>query len=84
MKGPGTYTVINNMLGCAGGTLRGSGNAMLAASRTGSALTGRLAFDNGWTPPYSGTLQDGSHISGAFQSIDRGPCPFDLYFGLVP
>ena len=84
VRGSGTYTVLQNALGCGGATLRGNGNVTFAASVRNGALVGRMAFDNGWTPPYTGTLVDSSSINGAFQSIDAGPCPFALFKGLVP
>jgi hypothetical protein len=84
VHGTGTYTVLQNTLGCGGVTLHGNGNVTLAASVKNGALVGRMAFDNGWTPPYTGTLVDSSSINGAFQSIDAGPCPFALFKGLVP
>jgi hypothetical protein len=84
VKGSGTYTVLQNALGCGGATLHGNGTVTLVASVKNSALVGHMAFDNGWTPPYTGTLVNGSAIDGAFQSIDAGPCPFELFKGLVP
>jgi hypothetical protein len=83
VRGSGTYTVLQNTLGCGGATLHGTGNVTLAASVKNNAIVGHMAFDNGWTPPYSGTL-GGTSINGAFQSIDAGPCPFALFKGLVP
>ena len=84
VRGSGTYTVLQNNLGCGGATLHGNGNLTLAASAKNGALVGHMSFDNGWTPPYTGTLVDSSSIDGAFQSIDAGPCPFALFKGLVP
>jgi hypothetical protein len=84
VKGPGTYAVLDNSLSCGGATLRGNGSLTFAASRSGSEVTGRMAFDNGWTPPYSGSVEMNVRINGSFQSVDRGTCPFPLYFGLVP
>jgi hypothetical protein len=83
VRGSGTYTVLQNALGCGGATLHGTGNVTFAASVKNNAFLGHMAFDNGWAPPYSGTL-DGTSINGAFQSIDAGPCPFALFKGLVP
>jgi hypothetical protein len=83
VRGSGTYTVLQNTLGCGGATLHGNGNVTFAASVKNNAIVGRMTFDNGWTPPYSGTLV-GTSINGAFQSIDAGPCPFALFKGLVP
>jgi hypothetical protein len=57
VKGAGTYRVFDNALGCGGGTLQGSGNVSFRASRSGTAITGVMAFDNGWTPPYTGVLR---------------------------
>ncbi len=84
VRGSGTYTTLQNALGCGGGTLQGSGTLTLAASVKDTTVVGHMAFDNGWTPPYSGTLVNGTSINGAFQSIDAGPCPFALFKGLVP
>jgi hypothetical protein len=84
VKGTGTYTVLDNILGCGGATLRGGGSLTFVAGRSGSTVSGHMGFDNGWTPPYNGALEENTHINGAFQSIDRGTCPFPLYFGLVP
>ena len=84
VKGPGTYVVLDNTLSCGGSNLHGSGSVAFAAARSGSAVTGRMAFDNGWTPPYSGSVEMNVRINGSFQSVDRGTCPFPLYFGLVP
>jgi hypothetical protein len=85
VKGAGTYTVIVNSLGCGGSTLTGNGSVTLAAARTSeSSIRGTMRFDNGWAPPYSGTLVESSRIDGAFGSIDAGPCPLTLYHGLVP
>lgn len=83
VRGSGTYAVLQNTLGCGGGTLHGNGNVSFAASVKNNAIVGHMAFDNGWTPPYSGTLA-GTSINGAFMSIDAGPCPFALFKGLVP
>ena len=83
VKGSGTYTVLQNSLGCGGGTLHGDGTVTFAASVSSGNIVGHMAFDNGWTPPYRGTLT-GTTIAGAFQSIDAGPCLFPLYKGLVP
>jgi hypothetical protein len=82
--GSGTYTTLQNSLGCGGSTLHGSGTVTFAASVRNSTVAGHMVFDNGWTPPYSGTLVDSSSIDGAFQSIDAGSCPFALFKGLVP
>jgi hypothetical protein len=84
VKGAGTYVVLDNMLGCGGGTLQGGGSLTFAAARSGSAVTGRMAFDNGWTPVYIGSVETDNRINGGFQSVDRGTCPFPLFFGLVP
>lgn len=84
VKGSGTYTVLDNSLACGGGTLRGSGTVTLRASRSGSAIAGFMAFDNGWSPPYTGTLSGNSRIDGSFRSIDAGSCAFPLFFGLIP
>jgi len=83
VKGSGTYTVLQNSLGCGGGTLQGDGGVTFAASISSGSIVGHMAFDNGWTPPYRGTLE-GTTIDGAFQSIDAGPCFFPLFKGLVP
>lgn len=83
VTGSGTYTVLTNGTGCGGATLHGNGNVTFAASRKDANITGRMAFDNGWTPPYSGTLI-GTSINGAFGSIDAGACAFPLFRGLVP
>ena len=83
VRGTGTYTVLQNTLGCGGATLHDNGNVTFAASVKNTAIVGHMAFDNGWMPPYSGTLA-GTSINGAFQSIDAGPCPFALFKGLVP
>jgi len=84
VHGAGTYDAVQSSLGCGGGTLQGSGNVTLRAARSDTVILGSMTFDNGWTPPYRGSLENGSHISGAFQSIDAGPCQFDLFHGLVP
>lgn len=84
VKGSGTYTVLGNTLACGGGTLKGSGTVTLRASRAGSAIVGVMAFDNGWAPPYTGTLANNSRIDGSFRSIDAGSCAFPLFFGLIP
>lgn len=85
VRGTGNYTVITSTLGCGGATLTGSGTVTLAAARTSeTSISGAMVFDNGWTPPYHGTLVDSSRIDGAFSSIDAGPCPLTLYHGLVP
>lgn len=84
VKGAGTYRVFDNALGCGGGTLQGSGNVSFRASRSGTAITGVMAFDNGWTPPYTGVLDDNSRVVGGFRSVDRGSCSYDLIFGLIP
>lgn len=84
VKGTGTYRVIGNTLGCGGGTLQASGAVSFRASRAGATITGVMMFDNGWTPPYSGPLEDNSRIVGAFRSVDAGSCSFDLIFGLIP
>jgi hypothetical protein len=83
VKGSGTYTVIRNTLGCGGGTLTGNGAVDFAASRSGNALSGHMAFDNGWTPPFSGTLTS-DIIAGRFMSVDAGTCDYTLFHGLVP
>lgn len=83
VKGSGTYTVLQNSLGCGGGTLDDDGTVTFAASISNGNIVGHMAFDAGWTPPYRGTLE-GTTIDGAFQSIDAGPCFFPLYKGLVP
>jgi hypothetical protein len=84
VKGTGTYFVIDNALGCGGGSLQGSGTVSFRASRSGATIAGVMAFDNGWTPPYIGTLEDNARIVGGFRSIDAGTCSFDLFFGLIP
>jgi hypothetical protein len=84
VKGTGTYFVIGNALGCGGGTLQGNGSVSFRASRSGAAITGVMTFDNGWTPPYTGTLEDNARIVGGFRSIDAGTCSYDLIFGLIP
>jgi len=84
VKGSGTYTVLDNTLACGGGTLKGSGTVTLRASRSGSSVAGFMAFDNGWSPPYTGTLANNSRIDGSFRSIDAGSCSFPLFFGLIP
>ena|SRR5512146_32773 len=85
VRGTGTYTVIGGTLGCGGSTLSGDGNVTFAAARTSAtSISGAMRFDNGWTPPYTGALIDGSRIDGAFGSVDAGPCPLTLYHGLVP
>jgi hypothetical protein len=83
VHGSGTYTVLQNALGCGGATLHGGGNVTFAASAKNNAIVGHMTFDNGWTPPYTGTLA-GTSIDGAFRSIDAGSCPFALFKGLVP
>jgi hypothetical protein len=83
VKGSGSYTVLQNSLGCGGSTLHGDGTVMFAASISSGNIVGRMSFDNGWAPPYRGTLT-GTSIAGAFQSIDAGQGPFPLYKGLVP
>jgi hypothetical protein len=84
VTGSGTYVAFDNVLGCGGGTLKGSGTMTFAAARSQSSVTGYMKFDNGWTPPYIGTLEDNARINGGFMSIDRGPCPFTFIFGLTP
>lgn len=85
VHGTGSYTVLSNTIGCGGATLTGSGQVTFAAARgAGGAVAGYMKFDNGWTPPYLGTLIDDSHIDGAFHSIDAGSCPLTLFHGLVP
>jgi hypothetical protein len=84
VKGTGTYFVIDNSLGCGGGTLKGNGTVSFRGSRSGATITGAMIFDNGWTPPYTGTLEDNSRVVGGFRSIDAGSCSFDLIFGLIP
>jgi hypothetical protein len=84
VKGTGTYFVIDNSLGCGGITLHGSGTVSFRASRSGAMITGAMIFDSGWSPSYSGTLEDNSRVVGGFRSIDAGTCPFDLIFGLIP
>ncbi|HEX8941993.1 MAG TPA: hypothetical protein VF785_02580 [Gemmatimonadaceae bacterium] len=84
VNGTGTYFVIDNALGCGGGSLQGSGTVSFRASRSGATVTGVMTFDNGWTPPYIGTLEDNSRIVGGFRSVDAGSCSYDLFFGLIP
>jgi hypothetical protein len=84
VNGTGSYAAIGNTLGCGGGTLSGNGAVTFHAARSGSTVTGTMAFDNGWAPPYSGTLENNARIDGAFRSIDAGNCPFNLYLGLIP
>jgi len=84
VKGTGTYRVFDSVLGCGGGTLQGSGNVTFRASRSGATIAGSMTFDNGWTPPYTGTLEDNSRVVGGFRSIDSGSCSYDLIFGLIP
>jgi hypothetical protein len=84
VRGTGTYNAIDNTLGCGGGTLVGMGTVTLRAARSGSTVTGFMTFDNGWSPPYTGTLEDNARINGAFRSIDAGNCSFELFFGLIP
>jgi hypothetical protein len=82
--GSGTYFVIDNSIGCGGATLQGNGHVTFHAGRSGTAITGFMVFDNGWTPPYTGTLEDNARIAGSFRSIDAGSCSFDLIHGLIP
>ena len=84
VKGTGTYRVFDNALGCGGGSLQGNGSVSFRASRSGATVTGVMAFDNGWTPPYIGTLEDNSRVVGGFRSIDAGTCSYDLICGLIP
>ena|SRR5947209_2331172 len=84
VTGTGTYLVLGNTLGCGGETLAGNGKVTFAAARSGTAVAGRMAFDNGWKPPYAGAVETDIRINGGFQSADRGTCPFPLYFGFVP
>lgn len=85
VHGTGTYDAVDNTLGCGGGTLSDAGTLTFAAARrSDGGITGAMKFDNGWTPPYSGTLVGNSQIDGAFSSIDAGPCPLTLFRGLVP
>lgn len=86
VTGTGSYSSIaGNGLRCGGETLSGTGTVRLAAARTSAAsIAGYMSFDNGWMPPYSGTLTDSSHIAGEFHSVDQGPCTLDLFRGLVP
>jgi hypothetical protein len=84
VHGTGTYNAISNSLGCGGGTLVGMGTATFRASRSGSTISGFMTFDNGWSPSYTGTLEDNARINGAFRSIDAGSCSFELIFGLIP
>jgi hypothetical protein len=84
VHGTGTYNAIDNTLGCGGGTLVRMGTLSFRASRSGSTVTGFMTFDNGWSPPYTGTLDDNARINGAFRSIDSGNCSFELFFGLIP
>jgi hypothetical protein len=84
VTGSGTYNVLNGGMGCGGGTLHGTGSVTFAAARSADTIiTGHMAFDNGWSPPYRGTLS-GTSIAGQFMSVDTGTCPFDLFKGLVP
>jgi len=82
--GSGTYFVIDNSIGCGGATLQGNGHVTFRAARSGTAITGFMTFDNGWMPPYTGTLEDNARIAGSFRSIDAGSCSFDLIHGLIP
>jgi hypothetical protein len=84
VRGTGTYNAISNTLGCGGGTLIGMGSVAFRAARSGSSVSGFMTFDNGWSPPYTGTLEDNARINGAFRSIDAGSCSFELIFGLIP
>jgi hypothetical protein len=84
VSGTGTYLVLDNALKCGGETLRNQGTVRLAASRSGSTLSGRMTFDNGWNPAYSGSLENNKQIVGAFQSGTAQSCPYPLYFGFVP
>lgn len=80
VRGIGTYAVVASTLGCGGSTLSGTGTVTFTAARTAqTSISGFMEFDNGWTPPYRGTLMDSSRIEGAFSSIDAGPCPLTLY-----
>ena len=83
VSGSGTYTVLNGGTGCGGATIHGTGSVTFAAARKNANVVGHMAFDNGWAPPYSGTLS-GTALDGAFGSIDAGACAFPLYKGLVP
>jgi hypothetical protein len=85
VHGTGTYDAVDNTLGCGGSTLTDAGTVTLAAAwRADGTVQGTMKFDNGWSPPYTGTLVDDSRIEGAFGSIDAGPCPLTLFRGLVP
>lgn len=88
VKGTGSYAFVptDTPFGCGGGTLPAHGTVSFAAGRAASGqIGGAFRFDNGWIPPYGGTLTaDSSRIDGAFRSIDAGSCPFTMFHGLVP
>jgi hypothetical protein len=79
VSGTGTYTAgTPNVNRCGGGTLRGTGTVKFTASRSEDRLTGHVAFDNGWAPPYSAVHTGRDLLDGQFMSVDAGPCPLPL------
>lgn len=79
VTGTGTYQTLSpNTNRCGGGTLTGSGSVTLRASRTSDGLSGTIAFDNGWTPPYSAVLTGVGELDGGFMSIDAGTSRMEL------
>jgi hypothetical protein len=83
VHGTGTYTFLSGQFGC--GAPAGTGNVTFVASRSATNdVQGFMSFDNGWVPPFRGTLVSDTHVSGGFMSVDAGPCTLDLFRGLVP
>ncbi|HXT17556.1 MAG TPA: hypothetical protein VN706_18080 [Gemmatimonadaceae bacterium] len=79
VNGTGTYVATPPYSNrCGGSTLRGSGTVKFTAARTEDRLVGHMAFDNGWTPPYSAVQTGRDLLDGHFMSVDVGPCPMPL------
>src|SRR5215467_11255052 len=68
VHGTGTYTFLTGQFGC--GAPAGTGNVTFAASRSATNdVQGFMSFDNGWTPPFHGSLVSDTHVAGGFMSI---------------
>lgn len=79
VTGTGTYqTFAPNTNRCGGTTLPASGNVTFRASRAQDRVSGYMAFDNGWGPPYIAVQPSRDLLDGHFMSVDVGTCPMPL------
>ena len=80
MSGSGTFSSPSPFaFPCAGGSIgKTSGVASLVANRFGDVTFGRLTFDTGNGPPFTGHLRSADSLELRVTTIDTPPCTLVL------